>query len=995
MEPLSELTNHWEQKFDSLHNIINDLDQVKASKSIQIDVDSCHRYVSSSAGCLRVMAQNIRSIGCNMAEFTVLLERLKIECDVIILTECWLSTNPIIQHIEGFNYFTTTICHNQNDGVVIYVKCDLKATIEEPDFPEGNCLSIKIDNETNILAIYRPSAFDNTNTFINSLDSVLQNSSSYKNLIIMGDININIIENHKNDGQVCKYLNRTASYGLFPGHTFVTRDESKTCLDHVLLKTPNKALTVVIDSTITDHKTVLLCLHQKQHRLPIESTRNKINITKLTKEINNIDYKPIYEETEPNLSMNYLVESLQTAINKNTITIKIPNRKKIIKQWMTPGLLRCLKNRDRLYKKTKINPNNELAKITYQRYRKYCNNLLKKVKRTYERDQIKSAGKNSKKLWEAIKNITGTKKPKSVPHELLANSETPEDATNVVNSFFANVGKTLAEKIYKDPNDDSCTGSLSSTYLSTDSFTLLNTDEEEVNRLIMELKNECSAGWDKIPNRILKEHRYTLVPPLTYIFNKCLDVGIFPTALKKSVVLPIHKGGDRDRVNNYRPISILPSLSKILERIINNRLTKYLEHKNILSPNQYGFRAAMSTSDAVHELTNFVAEKLDKGSKCLSIFLDLAKAFDTVSVPILINKLESIGVRGIQLNLFKDYLTSRTQCVKIGETISTPLSVTYGVPQGSVLGPTLFLVYINDLCNLQLHQGKILAYADDTAILFSGNNWDDTFKNAQTGFNTVTKWLSRNMLTLNADKTKYLSFSIRDNTQPPLSKVLVAHTCCKATQCNCDQIERTDTIKYLGIFLDKHLNFYKHIEALCGRVRKLIYIFKNLRHVADKKTIKQVYRAFCESILTYCISSWGGAPEYSILRLERAQRAVLKVANFKPFLYPTTTLYEECQVLTVRQLFILNIIVKQHSLLNYLPENQILKRRKDLVCTTKRFKTSFIRKYFIFQGPHLYNKLNKTLCIFPLNKTNLKKTVAVWLQTKIYSDTEDLLNVVT
>lgn len=184
------------------------------------------------------------------------------------------------------------------------------------------------------------------------------------------------------------------------------------------------------------------------------------------------------------------------------------------------------------------------------------------------------------------------------------------------------------------------------------SFVLLPTDEEEVIQIINSLKDQCCTGFDKIPNKFLKEQKKLLAPPLTHIFNKCLEQGVFPSVLKTAQIIPIHKGGDRNHIINYRTISILPSLCKISEKIINKRLTKYLEENHIFPENQYGFRSGLSTDDAVHTLTDNVSTQLDEGKKCIEIFLDLAKAFDTVSVPILLQKLHAIGVRGDQLKLF-------------------------------------------------------------------------------------------------------------------------------------------------------------------------------------------------------------------------------------------------------------------------------------------------------------------------------------------------------
>lgn len=409
---------------------------------------------------------------------------------------------------------------------------------------------------------------------------------------------------------------------------------------------------------------------------------------------------------------------------------------------------------------------------------------------------------------------------------------------------------------------------------------------------------------------------------------------------------------------------------------------------------QFGFRAKLSTADAVHHLTDFVSQEIGKGEQVMGIFLDLAKAFDTVSIPILLNKLDALGVRGKQLKLFASYLDERFQCVKIEGVVSDDqINTPFGVPQGSILGPTLFLIYINDLCNLNLEQGKIISYADDTALIFTAPNSRLLLEYAQKGFNIVNNWLRNNLLTLNADKTKFINFSLRSSYQSINTQSLFAHQCQNPSvdKCRCPEIEGASCVKYLGIILDNTLSFRPHIDLLVNRLRKLIYVFKKLRYIADPNLIKQVYLALAQSIIQYCITSWGGAQKTILLPLERAQRAILKVANFCPFLFPTQKLYDLCKVLTVRQLFIMHTVLKQHT---GLPFDITIsnKRRKDIVCPPySASKLAFINRFNAFLAPLLYNRINRILNIYELNYFRCKQIVIDFLQNMTYEQTESLL----
>ena len=933
---------------------------------------------------LKLLQQNIRSLKRNMAGLSPLVVRSGVSWDCIVLTECWLPSNPNIPHLSGYSHSATTKNHTQNEGVVVYHRSDLIMAIKEPELAEANCLVMIPDKHTVVLAIYRPPGYKNVNNFIQSLNNLLIKYSSVQNVIVLGDINIDICES-SSDPNSSPYLDMLAFHGLLPAHTLPTHN--KTCLDHILLKTKSPACSLVLQTSLTDHNSVALAIDTRLVHKPAKII-NKINHSSLSEDIKAVDFSHLYRLEDANEATNYFIETVQTLIKLNTKKIRTSARKRVLKPWITSGILKCLKNRDNLYKKTKLDPNNVILKTTYKRYRNFCSTLLKKLKQEHEKLQLQSANNNNKKLWKAIKEITYTVKPKDTPFELI-NTQNPSISINSVNNYFANVGKILAEKINKTnihapPKiSKSC----------PNSFALLPVDEDEINKLIVNLKSDCAIGLDMISAEILKSNKDILKTPITYICNLSFSTGVFPIALKKSRIFPIHKSGDRDCVDNYRPISILSTLSKILERALNKRVVKYFEDNKLLSAAQFGFRSKKSTSDAVQELTNYIVTNLDRKKKTIGVFLDLAKAFDTVSIPILLNKLESMGIRDLQLKLFESYLTERTQCVKIENHTSEHVAVHFGVPQGSILGPTMFLAYINDLCQLDLINAKIITFADDTALLFSGETWGEVFSYAQSGFNIVTEWLNENILTLNVDKTKYITFSLRNQDSDIAQYKLISHICSNyhASSCMCSRLERTNKIKYLGIVIDSKLSFHDHINLLAARTRKLIYIFKNLRHIASKELIKSVYLALAQSQLSYCILAWGGITKTHLLKIERAQRAVLKVSLSLPFFHPTTEVYKQSKVLTVRQLFILHTVIKQHSLLVYEPKSIEKRRRKDMVCTKPLFKTGFAHRFFCYQGCHLYNKLNRVLSIYSLTKNKCKAVVRDWLQTLEYSSTENLL----
>lgn len=722
-------------------------------------------------------------------------------------------------------------------------------------------------------------------------------------------------------------------------------------------------------------------------------TKTSVILIKAAESFKCLDIQDMLSCTDPVILTDLLINQLRQCILANTITSKIPCKNRIIKPWITIGVLRCIRNRNDMQKKLKFDPNNEILKITYRRYRNHCNALIKKLKRNYDTEQLLKNKNNPRLLWKSINEITHRKVNKSQNKELLNSKSTPKESVDFVNYYFANIGKTLANNILQRPSNRNLLPNSSASSQQASSFVLLETDSEEVYNILMGLKSNSAAGWDGIGTNFLKLIGKEVSHIVAHLVNLCMGQGIFPTALKHAIVTPIHKGGDRDEASNYRPISVLPVLSKILEKIINCRLISFLNKYKLISDCQFGFRRGISTEDAIIALTSYISEIVDKNKKCITVFLDLQKAFDTVSVPILIHRLESLGIRGTPLALLTNYLCDRRQSVKVGDYKSESADITYGVPQGSVLGPTLFLIYINNLCNLKVPNAKLISYADDTAIVFSGSTWDEVHNFAQSGLAQVACWLDNNLLTLNASKTNYICFTNYNSSQPNSDYKIKIHECKDLTNknCSCYSIDKISQTKYLGVMVDQRLTWYSHIDLLTGRIRKLSWMFKTLRHVADAVLLKQIYISLGQSILNYCIPIWGGSAKTRFLELERAHRSLLKVIYFKPYRFPTVSLYSQCGLLSVRKLYVLHAILKLHKKLPYNSTTQNKKRRIQNVAPVAQIKTVYARRQFTFQSARIYNKLNKILNFHPTTTHSCKYRLQNWLLGKDYDEIENLL----
>lgn len=946
-----------------------------------------------------IIAQNIRSIYKNFDDLSVSLANFDFETDLLVLTECMLDDNKPVPQLRNYKTFSTVKHVNKCDGVVVYIKNTYKSTIREIKLTDASCVQVTLHGYI-ILCIYRSPSNKHADEFISSLCNHLDSMKSQKNIVITGDININInttdklIEHTYERKNRLSYLNMLASNGLFPGHLLPTRELS--CLDHFILKmgmSASSATVIVFDSTITDHRMILLkitnIIKTSQNKL---KCKNSINYEKALQKLKECNLLQPASYDDPAALADISIAKIQQCLNDYTKTKRIASKDRIIKPWITPGILKCIRNRNVMQQKLRSDPFNEILKITYKRYRNFCNNLIRKLKTQYDRELLAKNKNNPKTLWQSINVITSRKTKKTNCLELLDVKSSPQLSVNYVNGFFASIGKTLAQNISINYPSQQPTVTRNVCSPPSDSFAFLNTDCEEVYKTLMSLKSESAPGWDNIPTRFLKMANELTVPLITQLTNLCFQNGCFPDAFKKAIITPVYKSGCRDDVSNYRPISVLTALSKVLEKIINKRLTNYLNKINFLSKSQYGFRQNISTEDAVTALTTHIVENVDRGIKCIGVFLDLKKAFDTVSVPILIKGLENIGIRGVALNLFADYLKNRKQYVKIDGHISNECDVTNGVPQGSVLGPTLFLIYINSLCNMEIEGGRVFSYADDTAIVFTGESWSSVRRAAELGLAKVNKWLQSNLLTLNTTKTNYIAFTNYRSSQPEASYDIKIHSCqMEEPSCDCSSITKVAEIKYLGVMLDDRLTWHAHLEIMMGRTRKLIWVFNRLRHIADKKLLKIIYMSLAQSLLAYCIPVWGGATKTKFLDLERAQRAMLKVMHFKPYRFSTKKLYKLSDTLSVRQLFILHTIIRVHKELPFDPST-LNKRRNFKVAANVPVRTVFAKRQFKARSGQLYNKINKILKIYPMNKHTCKTVITRFLKSLDYEETEKLLN---
>ena len=530
-------------------------------------------------------------------------------------------------------------------------------------------------------------------------------------------------------------------------------------------------------------------------------------------------------------------------------------------------MLNQIKNRNKSFAKSKKNPLDNISRDRYKTLRNEITNNIRNSKREYYNKFLDDNVNNIKKTWNGIKELLHQKKSSQISqiNHNNTNLTHPTTIANTFNNFFVNVGPNCEKKIPKShKNPISFMGER-----NLNNFQLNLTTPDEINKIISNLDCNKSSGPSIIPTKLLKMTSHLLCRPISCIINSSFTNGVFPDAIKIANVLPIHKKGSTLDVNNYRPISLLSIFSKIFEKAMYQRLNNFLEINEIIYQNQFGFRKSHSTQHSLIQIIDAINKTIDKGKFGCGIFIDLSKAFDTVNHKILLDKLEHYGVRNKALSWFKSYLNNRKQSVTIEQSTSDLLQITCGVPQGSVLGPLLFLIYINDL-PLISNKFKFFLFADDTNIYYESDDLLNLEKTINKELKKLYQWLCSNRLSLNIDKTNFVLFySPQKLIKRPITLII-----------NRKAISQANFVKYLGVLIDSNLTWKFHIHELCKKNSKVIGIFYKIRRYVNSQILTNLYYAMIYPFLIYGINVWGSASQHLINPLFILQKKFLRMKTY-------------------------------------------------------------------------------------------------------------------
>jgi len=485
------------------------------------------------------------------------------------------------------------------------------------------------------------------------------------------------------------------------------------------------------------------------------------------------------------------------------------------------------------------------------------------------------------------------------------------------------------------------------------------TSPEEIIQLGQTMHITHSSGPDDIDPCIANPYLNLLALPLAAIFNASFMTGIIPSALKMAKVVPIFKQGNRAEASNYRPISILPYFAKLLEKLMYIRLYNYICQNNFLYPLQHGFQSGHSTAMSLIDLQDKISLAIDNNEFSLGIFIDLAKAFDTVDHVILVNKLENYGIRGLQLKWFKNYLDQRLQCVNCNGATSKLKTIKCGVPQGSNLGPLLFLIYINDLPNASSILNLIL-FADDTNIFLSHKSIENLFMIANHELTLIADWFKANRLSLNLQKTNFVLFRSSRKSLPVSDYSLSIEN---------SEISQVKSAKFLGVHIDEHLTWNVHINNIENKIAKNVGIMTKISYLLPSHILQKLYYALIHPYLTYCNISWASNYSTRLDRLMKLQKRAIRVITKSKYYAHTFELFQQVRILNIVKInklqtgiFMFRYIHKALPLnfkdyFTFLNEiHNYNTRTKENLCPV-RFRTNYRKHSIKHSGPVTWNNL--------------------------------------
>ena len=765
---------------------------------------------------------------------------------------------------------------------------------------------------------------------------------------------------------------------LIKSYTRVTK-MSESIIDHIYTNRPEAVVEIKVPHySVSDHYPVCITRYtgnktcNNDHKAINYRSFKNFNEDHFKQDLAHSNVHLIENINNPNNALSLFYEIVNNILEKHAPIKEKRVKRNVQPGWFTDEIKHIINERDKCHKNKNF--------IQYKILRNKATSFIRKSKINFFNQAIKE-NKTPSYLWKHLKDVTNDNNSGiSIPTAVEYNGDTitkSQEILETINDHFINI----ANIVKKNKVDESYFSKLKISLdykLKNKVFKIKLITPLQTKRIIEQLNTNKSTGLDGIGPTVLKQCGDYIITGITSIINNSITQGIFPDTLKNAYVLPIHKGGSKLDLNNYRPISILPTISKVFERFIAGQLQTYFEETDILHKKQSGFRQSHSCHTALISLIDSWLKDVDEGKFIGTIFLDLRKAFDLVDHDILIYKLKLCHFSNEATKFFTSYLSNRKQLIKIGNSKSSFKTIRTGVPQGSILGPLLFLIYINDIAfditsNIDL-------YADDSTVHKSGSNVNEIQHTLQINLEIIDNWCNINNMALHPSKTKCMLIGSKNKLKKAEKLKLIV---------NNTEIENVNSHKVLGICINNDLTWDTHISTVCSKLNSKLALLRRVSIFLTLDMKKMFYNAYIIPHFDYCNTIWLNGKGKEIIKLLKIQKCASRIILNKSATTSSAPLFKDLKWLTFNQRYTYNTAVLIYKALNdltpsYIKELLIISTNsyyslrssshKDI--QTSRARTKYLRNSFTYKSREIWNNIPleirnaKSLNVF---KANYKK----------------------
>lgn len=897
---------------------------------------------------LKIFSLNIANLLSKLNSLKTFLNNLSSKghkLDIIVIVETHildnddrLSTQELKNIIPGYVFYHQGRKLKKGGGVGILVNKDMnietdiyKAADRRVEFIEEQFENIVVripqciakgNFETKkdliVAAVYRQPNSSNLEKFLESTECLMRTIDKPSNeFVIAGDMNLDLLK-YENHLPTSKYIDIMTNHCTLPRITRPTRikNRSATLIDHIFTRDNSTTIiSGIIDTELkgssgfTDHKPIFTIL---QAVLPKKVPNKLIKISYFTQEgtqkrkegLVYHNWETTMLETDPNIIYDQIVSVYSHHYNSNISSKMInPNSKKHKREpWITNEILKDIRRRDRLVK-------NKNRRAEYKSLRNEIVSKIRKAYKTFLNEQVRNSMGDIKKHWKVINStLHRTNNKEDITTDFLHEGQLIRDVSinaNNINKYTANIGKETNESVGNARHDPK---HYLHKYKARNEHSIIFSEisAEDVNDVCKLLSPKTSTDSSDLKQNIVLADSGLLALVLTHMINRSMQTGVCPANSKLARVIPVYKlKGNKQLYENYRPISLLSAFSKIMEKLIYNKIFDFLVRYEILFKSQFGFRKGHNTTHATIDFVKTIEDALSNGEYAVGIFCDLSKAFDTLNHNVLLEKLDHYGIRGKANDWIKSYLTGREQYVELNGFKSAKLPIVTGVPQGSILGPLLFLLYINDLPAAS--DLKSVMYADDTSLLLKGKDLAYLSINLNRDLEGINDYFKANKLKLNTKKTKMVCFR-KKSQNVNLNDVNI--------YLDGDRLNFEEQAVFLGMTLDSHLTWDKHCNHVANTISRNNGAINRVKKFLPPSTLKILYNSLILPHLQFGLAAWGGCSGQNKKRIISIQKRAIRTVSKSYFTSHTEPRMKSLGILRLEELYKQQCATYVHDAIN-------------------------------------------------------------------------------